>query len=196
MPALVKTEHIALVTWLGVVPNRDTALPSRGRDHLALDFAGPLGEDHAGLTRRSCARVVTQYPKGTEIRNTRQLSIISQEELAEIAAELNLAQLDPALLGATIVVSGISDFTHIPPGSRLIAPSGASIVVDMENRPCNLVSREIEAKHPGHGLNFKSAAKGRRGVTGWVERPGAIGMGDQLGLHIPDQRPWQGAKNP
>ena len=47
------------------------------------------------------------------------------------------------------------------------------------------------ARHHGDaGKGFKAAAKGRRGVTAWVERPGALVVGDRLRLHIPDQPAW------
>ena len=34
-----------------------------------------------------------------------------------------------------------------------------------------------------HGNRFKGAAKGKRGVTAWVEREGDIYLGDTLTLH-------------
>ncbi len=36
------------------------------------------------------------------------------------------------------------------------------------------------------------SATGRRGVTAWVEREGALVLGDHLRLHIPDQPAWIG----
>lgn len=191
MPALMPTDHYATITWLGRTPDRQDSLTSVACDHIQLSFEGVTGEARSGLTRASCARVTGQYPKGTRIRNTRQLSVLSAEELAAIAADLDLEALDPAWLGATIVVEGIADFTHLPPSSRLMSEGGVGLVVDMENRPCNLVSREVEQVRPGHGRGFKQAAAGRRGVTVWVERPGTLTLGDRLRLHIPDQREWR-----
>ena len=193
MPALKPAGITGTVTWLGVVPSRDLALASRPRESLTLTFAGPEGEDHGGLTRPSCTRVRAQYPVNTTIRNTRQLSILSAEELAEIAARLDLEAFDPAWAGATMVVSGIPDFTHLPPSSRLQIAGGATLTVDMENRPCVLPSPSIEADAPGHGRGFKRAAAGRRGVTAWVEREGTVRLGDPVTLHVPDQRAWRGA---
>lgn len=191
MPALIPTEHVAEVVWLGVTPDRAAALQSAPRNALHLSFAGPLGEDHAGLTRPSDSRVVAQYAKGTEIRNVRQLSILSEEDIAAIAAGMGLDRLEPQWFGATMVVRGIPDFTRIPPSSRLQdQATGATLTVDMENRPCHLVSREIEAVHPGYGKAFKANADGLRGVTAWVEREGEIALGAGLRLHIPDQPPW------
>ncbi len=190
MPALIPTGHFATVTWVGLVPAEGGTLRANATDGLTLDWAGPVGDSHAGRTRASCSRVTTQYPRGTEIANVRQLSVLSAEELAEIAAKIGLDALDPALLGATLVLSGIPDFSHIPPSARLQAEGGPTLVVDMQNRPCHLPAREIEDDHAGHGKAFKTAAQGRRGVTAWVERPGRLAPGDRLQLHVPDQRGW------
>ena len=137
-------------------------------------FAGAEGEVHGGLTRPACSRVSAQYARDTEIRNVRQFSVLSAEELALIAAQMGLAALDPGLLGASLVIAGIPDFSHLPPSSRLQADSGATLVVDMANRPCTVPAKGIEAAHPGHGARFKPAAVGRRGVTAWVEREGVL----------------------
>ena len=191
MPALAATNLEATITWLGIVADREAALPSTPLERMELTFDGPAGEAHGGLTRPSCSRVLGLYPRNTPIRNARQLSIVSEEELAEIAAEMGLPALDPSLLGATIVVRGLPDFTHLPPSSRLLADSGASITVDMENRPCTLPARPIETAHEGFGKRFKPAAAGRRGVTAWVEAEGEVAIGDRLRLFIPDQRVWK-----
>ena len=190
MPALVPTDHYATITWLGTVPDRAAGLKAQARQSLALSFAGAEGETHGGLTRPSCSRVLSQYPRDTVIRNTRQLCVMSAEEIAAIAAAMGIDALDPSYLGASLVIEGISDFTHVPPSSRLQAESGATLVIDMENRPCTLPAREIEADMPGRGKAFKPAAKDRRGVTAWVEREGILTLGERMRLHVPDQRPW------
>lgn len=190
MPALVPTDHYATITWLGTVPDRAAGLKAHARQSLALSFAGAEGETHGGLTRPSCSRVLSQYPRDTVIRNTRQLCVMSAEEIAAIAAAMGIDALDPSYLGASLVIEGISDFTHVPPSSRLQAESGATLVIDMENRPCTLPAREIEADMPGRGKAFKPAAKDRRGVTAWVEREGTLTLGERMRLHVPDQRPW------
>jgi hypothetical protein len=88
------------------------------------------------------------------------------------------------------VISGIPDFSHLPPSSRLQVDGGATLVLDMENRPCTLPAKGIEALHPGYGAKFKPAAKDRRGVTAWVEREGVLRLGAKVRLHVPDQRAW------
>ena len=196
MPALEPTDHIGRIVWLGVVPDREDALVSAPRETLTLRFSGPEGEDHGGPTRPSCSRVTSQYARGTEIRNVRQLSVVSAEQLSAIAAEMGLEALDPAWVGATLVVEGLPDFTHVPPSSRLQVGGhgGPTLTVDMENRPCHLPAAVIDASvdgdHAGKGRVFKAAAKGRRGVTAWVEREGTVRLGDAVRLHVPDQRAW------
>ena len=191
MPALSATEYVGRVTWLGLNDDRAKGLGNRAVEALDLRFSGPDGESRGGLTRPSCSRVVTQYAKGTEIRNTRQICLMSVEELAEIAANMEVEALAPALLSVSILVEGLPDFTHIPPSSRLVSAGGAAICIDMENRPCHLPAKTIEAAMPGKGGLFKAAAKGLRGVTGWVEAEGHLRLGDALRLHVPDQRAWQ-----
>ena len=190
MPALKATDITGTLTWLGAVPDREAGLASAPLPEVVATFAGFAGEAHAGLTRLSDSRVLSQYQRGTTIRNTRQFSILSAEELAAIASEMGLGTFDPRWVGASMVVTGIPDFTHLPPSSRLQFPSGATLVVDMENRPCVLPGPVIEAAAPGFGKAFKAAAVARRGVTAWVECEGAIRLGDLFSLHIPDQPPW------
>ncbi|SHJ33314.1 MOSC domain-containing protein [Shimia gijangensis] len=190
MPALMPTEYYAEVLFLGRVIDSAEDLRAESLDEMDLGFEGISEDGHSGLTRASCSRVKAQYPRGTEIANTRQVSILSAEELEEISDTLGIDEFDPAWIGASIILRGIPDFTHVPPSSRLQADSGATIVVDMENRPCVLPARVIEKEAPGHGKGFKAASTDKRGVTGWIEREGVIRVGDVLRLHIPDQRLW------
>ncbi len=190
MPALIPTSFEGTITWLGRVIAAPAMVASQPESEIFASFAGAKGEVHGGLTRSACSRVSDQYPRGTEIRNVRQFSVLSAEELAMIAAQMGIEALDPGLLGASLVISGIPDFTHLPPSSRLQADSGATLVVDMENRPCTVPAKGIEVVYPGHGAKFKPAAKDRRGVTAWVEREGTLRVGSKIRLHVPDQRAW------
>ena len=191
MPILKPTRFVATITWLGGVHSIDGPLWAEPAPEVMARFAGMAGEVHEGMTAPSCVRMTAQYPKGTEIRNTRQFSVLSAEELAEIAERMGIAALSPSLIGASMVLSGIPDFSHVPPGSRLQGASGATLVVNMHNRPCTFPARAIEAKHPGYGAAFKPAAEGRRGVVAWVEREGLFALGDVVRLHVPDQRAWK-----
>lgn len=189
MAVLRKTDFTGEIIWMGQVP-AGSGLKAVPVDHLDLGFEGIAGERHEGSTRPSCVRVKALYPKGAQIRNVRQLTILSEEELALIAADMGLARIDPAHLGATMVLRGIPDFTFIPPNTRLQGSEGTTLTVDMENRPCVLPGREIEADHTGYGAKFKPAAENRRGITAWVERPGRLAVGETLSVFVPNQRPW------
>lgn len=187
MTVLRPTDIEARVVWLGVVRDRAATLEAEAVETLRLGWAGAEGDCHGGLTRPSCSRVKLQHPRGTEIRNTRQLSLVSAEELAAIAADLGVPALPPAWTGANVMVAGAPDFTLVPPGSRLVFGDGTTLAVDMRNGPCRFVGDVIEARHPGKGGAFPRVATDRRGVTAWVERPGALRVGDAARLHVPPQ---------
>lgn len=141
-----------------------------------------------GLTRASCGRVQQQYAKNTEIRNVRQVTILSCEEMQQIANAMDIPTLLPEWVGANLSLSGITTLSQLPPSSRLIFEGGVSLVVDMENGPCKHPGDIIERHHPGHGKHFASAAMNQRGVTAWVEREGTIRQSEHVRLHIPPQR--------
>lgn len=185
MPLLRPTDVWLRVVWLGIVRDRGRGLASEPIEEVEAGFDGFPGEAHGGLTRPACTRTKLQYPVGAEIRNVRQITIVSAEELAEIAAALGLKALRPEWLGASMVVEGAPAFTRIPPSSRLVFESGAGLVIDMENAPCRHPAEAIEAAHPGHGSEFPVHARGKRGVTAWVERPGPIAIGSNARLHAP-----------
>lgn len=192
MPALISTDKFATIRWLGHMTDRkEPAIDGVATDYLELGFDGVAGFPYGGHTRPSCSRVVTQHPKGTEIANVRQLSIVSAEELAEIATAMGLDQIDPVWLGASMVIEGIADLTHVPPSSRLQSEAGTTLVVDMENQPCHQPGLTIARHHGEAGKRFKTAARDRRGVTAWVERPGRLEIGETLRLHLPGQRAWK-----
>jgi hypothetical protein len=93
---------------------------------------------------------------------------------------MGLAAMDYAWVGASLVLEGIPDLTHLPPSSRLQGPDGVTLVVDMENLPCQEPAVTIEKALPGQGKGFKRAAEGKRGVTAWVEREGVLRLGDEM----------------
>jgi hypothetical protein len=193
MSILTPTKIVGTVVWLGRVPQDAPTIRAVPEPSLTLDWGGPVGDRHHGLTRPACVRVRRQYPRGTEIRNIRQLSILSEEEMAAIAADLGLPRLAPEWLGATVVLRGIPDLTLLPPASRLIAEEGVALVTDTENAPCRFPADQIEIEHPGHGRAFPKVAEHRRGLTAAVERPGTLSLGQTLQLHLPPQRLWRHA---
>ena len=188
MAVLKKTTVVGHVDAILINSDGDKDLTSERIDSVDVTYGGFVGDSHYGETRDSCVRVTQQYPEGTEIRNVRQLSILSSEEIQEIADTLDIPFLQPEWVGANLAISNIPRLTQLPPSSRLISESGVSLVIDMENHPCKYPGEIIEEHHPGHGGRFVGAAMGKRGVTAWVERQGVLHTGDSLTLHIPPQR--------
>jgi hypothetical protein len=166
----------------------DDSIETARVDKIGVTFAGFEGERHSGLVSKSDVRYRKQYAIDTAIRNTRQVSMVSVEDLARIAGNLGVERIEPEWLGANLVVSGIAKFTELPPSSRLLFSSGAALVVDNENAPCRYPADVVERHYPGAGARFVAAARNLRGVVGWVEREGEIATGDEIALHIPPQR--------
>lgn len=169
-------------------PDRDTGLEKAEIAEARLRFAGVEGDCHGGLTRKSDSRMLKQYKCNTEVRNSRQLSILSAEELAEVAGVMGIPTVKPEWVGANMVLSGIPDLTLLPPGTRLQFPSGAMVVVDAENHPCRYPADIIARHHPEQKKGFVAAAMHKRGVVGWVEAEGVVRTGDKVTIWIPPQR--------
>jgi hypothetical protein len=162
-------------------------LVTRDMPEVKVAFEGFVGDRHAGLMRPADVRT-PWFPRGTPVRNTRQVSLVSTEELELIAAALGLPQVLAAWLGANLELAGVPRLTQLPPGTRLFFPEDATLVMEGENEPCRQAGRAIEAHHPGQtGLasRFVKAAHHRRGLVGWVERPGVIRPGDKVKVMLP-----------
>jgi len=160
---------------------------TRDMPEVKVGLEGFVGDRHSGLTRRADVRT-PWFPKGTTVRNTRQVSIVSTEELALIAEALGLPEVMAAWLGANLELAGVARLTQLPPGTRLFFPDDATLVVDGENEPCRQAGRALEAHHPeraGLSSRFVKAAHHRRGLVGWVERPGVIRAGDKVKVMLP-----------
>lgn len=158
------------------------AVESTARPELILTYAGVVGDRHEGLVRPSNARE-PWYPRGTPMRNERQISILSAEELAEVAATLSLQHIPGEWVGANLILSGIPHLTQLPPRILMLFPSGATIRIDGDNDPCRKTGRTIAAQVPGRTdieFGFVKAAMGKRGLVGWVEREGVIRAGDAV----------------
>ena len=188
MAILEKSPLTGKVTALLLGPVRETGLEKVHADRLDLVFDGIAGDCHSGRGYQSDSRMLQQYKRGTPVANTRQVSILSVEQLAEIAGLLGIPELRPEWVGANLVTSGIPELTFLPPSTRMMFSSGATLIVDGENAPCRFVGDVIEKHHPGQGMAFPKLARSKRGLVAWVEREGSISVGDEIVLHIPPQR--------
>jgi len=158
-------------------------------DYLDLDFAGIAGDGHGGLTRRSGGRE-PWYKRGTEMRNERQLSLLAPDELQVAAEALGVPEIRPEWIGGNMLVEGIANLTWLPPRTLLFFPSGLTLKIDGDNHPCRLAGKSIAKHFEGRGdieTGFVKAAKNRRGLVAWVEKPGRVSVGDTFEARLPEQ---------
>lgn len=159
------------------------------RQALELTFEGIPGDRHGGFTRMSGGRE-PWYPRGTEMCNERQVSLLSPQELALIAERMGLPGIEAEWIGGNILVSGIPSLTRVPPRTRLVFEGGVVVRVDGLNVPCRVAGASIAAHYPerdGLDLLFPKVAQGLRGLVGYVEKPGRIEIGETVTAHIPEQ---------
>jgi hypothetical protein len=188
MALMTRAAFQGTVEGLFAKPSRADGFEKTSRQSLNLLFSGPEGDCHAGLTRASDSRTIPVYQRNTEIRNVRQMTLISVEEMADVARAMGLSHIEPGWLGANLLARGVPDLTLLPPSTRLQFPSGATLVVDMENPPCRQAAGVIAKTHPAEGPEFVKAATHKRGVTAWVECEGEVKLGDAILVWLPPQR--------
>ncbi|MEZ5115456.1 MAG: hypothetical protein R2737_04230 [Candidatus Nanopelagicales bacterium] len=154
-------------------------------DPLELDWGGPVGDRHHGLTMRSDSRQREHYERGTEIRNHRQVSLVDAAEMERVAAALGIPRMDPGLIADNVYTEGIPDLTGLPPLTRLVFASGAVLLLWGENTPCTIAGAMVSERYGTRPEAFPKAAMGLRGVTGWVEHPGPVRPGDGIEVRLP-----------
>jgi len=164
---------------------------TRPVDALRLGFDGISGDFHAGATRRSGGRE-PWYPRGTEMRNERQLSIVAADELAIVAERMGLKEIKPEWIGANLLLEGLPHLSMLPSGTLLFFKGGVTVKVDAQNGPCRLAGRSVAenagmADHAAGALLFPKAAKRLRGLVAWVEKPGTIRTGEEISVRVPEQ---------
>jgi len=183
----------AKVSALYVAPSDH--FETRPVEELRLGFDGISGDFHAGATRRSGGRE-PWYPRGTEMRNERQLSIVAADELAIVAERMGLVQIKPEWIGANLLIEGVPNLSMLPAGTLLFFKGGVTIKVDAQNGPCRIAGRSI-AQNAGMAdieagaLLFPKSAKRLRGLVAWVEKPGTIKVGEEISVRVPEQWIYQ-----
>ena len=183
----------AKVSALYVAPSDH--FETRPVEELRLGFDGISGDFHAGVTRRSGGRE-PWYPRGTEMRNERQLSIVAADELAIVAERMGLVQIKPEWIGANLLIEGVPNLSMLPAGTLLFFKGGVTIKVDAQNGPCRIAGRSI-AQNAGMAdieagaLLFPKSAKRLRGLVAWVEKPGTIKVGEEISVRVPEQWIYQ-----
>jgi hypothetical protein len=158
------------------------SMASVSQKTVKVTFEGFEGDKHSGWTKPSDGRTKF-YPRGTTIRNNRQISIISTEEMLEVAKELNIPALMPEWMGANLLIKGIPNLTSLKPNSRLLFTDGPTLLITEENFPCMILTKEICShitNRPDLEDNIVKAAMHKRGLVAVVEVPGEIKEGDEV----------------
>lgn len=161
---------------------------STPRQIIYLTAEGVEGDRHAGLTRLADSRN-KDVQRGTEVRNDRQVTIVSEEELARVAEGLRVPEVRPEWLGANLCLSGLVALSDLPQGTQLSFPTGAVLRVEAQNQPCTVAGGGVESAYPdrtGLASEFPKAAMGLRGLTASVDQPGPISVRDAVDVSFPE----------
>lgn len=158
---------------------------------IRVTMEGFEGDRHAGMTMLANGHT-PMFRRGTLIRNSRQVSLVSVEELQDVAGALDVPEILPEWLGANLTLRNVPHFSQLPPGTRLVFPEQTVLVVEGENGPCIFPGRVIQHHYPDKrwlATRFPKAAMHRRGIVAWVERPGVIREGDSVQVILPPTSP-------
>ncbi len=158
---------------------------------IHLSLKGILNDRHRGHTKLAGVRERKHHPPKEPIWNGRTVSIVSLEELAHVAELMKLSEIKPEWVGANIAVTGIPCLTQLPPFTRLVFDSGATVFVYKANKPCRYPAEAMQQEIPGATWDkvkcFVSSAEERRGLVGWVGYRGRIKPGDKVSILLPDR---------
>lgn len=176
------------------VSSRADSIVTKRKEIIRILDNGLEGDKHAGWLRGADARA-KHFTKGTKIWNSRQVSIVSEEELKEIAVMMHIPEIKPERLGANICLRGIPRLTLLPPGSKIFITSyyggdDVGFQVTALNKPCIGPGKVIQANYQdkiGLEVLFPKAAHNKRGVVAVVEKSGYIKEGSSVLVWVPDQ---------
>lgn len=180
---MIKLEAIVQSLYVGDDLN---SLVKRSVPLLQIDLAGIVGDRHAGYSRKADSRN-KEYPRGAEIRNWRQWSAVSIEELIQISKKMDLPQIEPSWLGSNLCFAGVPNLSLLPKGSLLTFPEEVVLAVEEENLPCTKPGRVLAAQFQDRDISpssFIKASMHLRGLVGVVNRPGTIRVNDQVRIQV------------
>jgi len=162
---------------------------------IQVELDGVVGDRHQSYDRSTWQG--DKQPEGTNRRNERQWSAVSVEELAEIRDAMDLSEpLTATRLGANLCLTGLQELSRLPKGTLLKFPSGAELMVEEYNPPCQDMGKKLASlytKRSGEPLSstaFSKAAKLKRGVVGVVEVAGTISAGDEVTVVLYETPAW------
>jgi hypothetical protein len=170
-------------------------------EKIIFYLEGPHSETdsdrHFGATRKLSGHdnvylETSQLKRGSEVLNWRSWTALSTEEVGLIEKKL-ACEIPPGCLLENLRISGVENFSQLPPTSRLVFPerTGRQLVLAVweENGPCHGVGQRLQEHHNRQGLSkeFITAARSLRGVMGLVLSPGHAQVGDEVLVYPPVQ---------
>lgn len=199
---MIKYQKLAVgkVVFVGVNETGNNHSTASERIELFVGD-GIKGDKHAGLRKLSDVRnqmdiAQIGLPKGTEMFNTRQWSMVSVEEMDKVAKLLNIAEIPRGSMGENIRIEGIENLTQLPIGTHFgfMNPEGTerrgTVLFNIgENIPCVVIAKEVVEATKNQEIfpGFVKAAMGLRGLVGFVEVGGKVQVGDQVVALVPQQ---------
>ena len=170
-------------------------LSKEERPSIQVELDGIVGDRHRSYVRDTWKG--DKQPFGTVRRNERQWSAVSVEELVAISAVMNLQDTITAeSVGANICLEGVPELSRLPKGTLLKFSSGAELMVEEFNPPCNDMSKKLAAMHLTEAGDspsdtaFSKASKLTRGVVGVVEAAGTIATGEEVTIVLYETPAW------
>lgn len=161
-------------------------------------MSGPQGDVHVGSMRPLSGHDgvfinTSDRSAGNPVFNWRTWTALSREELDQVESAMD-ALIPPGCLLENFIVSGIPEFSKLAPTTRLVfqQPHGDGfmrpiLAVWEENTPCKGVGQRLEDLYGRAGMKdaFKSLAKNKRGVMGFVLAQGIVKVGDTVKVYPP-----------
>lgn len=168
------------------------------REFIVFALDGIEEDNHRGFIKKADTRdkpIPKRDGQGerVEVRNWRQWSAVSREELACLARDLELPEIKEEWLGANFTISGIPRFSIIPRGSTIWFPEDTVLTVEEINRPCDGPAKVIAAQYPDQDLThlpgkFINKGWSSRGLVGTVYRAGVARNGDEIKIEVYEPR--------
>lgn len=170
-------------------------------EKLEFTTEGIFGDRHFGYEVSSGGRFQTLYQRGSIVRNNRQWSAISTNELEEIGKNLGIEEkLTAELLGINLLIEGIDKLSLLKPMTYIALSQCANfkpkrnedavLVVYAEAIPCKIAGKALVEPFGDTSLEgrFMRAANFKRGTTGWVEKGGIVMPGYYAHILTPTGR--------
>jgi hypothetical protein len=167
---------------------------------LHCDLFGAIGDKHNAPYVNPGAQELKRFEKlgiriskNEWVANGRQLTAITQEEMAEVATVLGIEpqHLRAPQLRANIMFTmgeDVWNFSQTPHGSYITFENEGRVMLEVhwENFPCVIAGGFIEQSCgvPGIASKFPKKGYGKRGVTLKVVRPGKIKVGEVACVHF------------